>query len=56
VAWLDKQTVVLATNYGKAVMRLRLDQVRGRQADGVKQWSVPVVAKEAVLVVPRLFS
>lgn len=54
VAWLDKQTVVLATNSGKAVMRLRVDQVRGKQADGAKQRSIPVVAKEAVLVVPKL--
>jgi hypothetical protein len=55
VAWLDKQTVVLATSAGKAVMRLRLDDLRGKQA-GVKQWSIPVAAKEAVLVVPRLQS
>jgi hypothetical protein len=54
VAWLDKQTVVLATNFGKAVMRLRVDQLRGKQADGAKQRSVPVGAKEAVRVVPRL--
>lgn len=56
VAWLDTQTVVLATGSGKAVMRLRLDELRGKQADGVKQWSIPVAAKEAVLVVPRLYT
>jgi hypothetical protein len=55
VAWLDRQTVVLATSSGRAVMRLRLDELRGKQADGVKQWSIPVAAKEAVLVVPRLY-
>jgi hypothetical protein len=54
VAWLDEQTVVLTTGSGKAVMRLRLDELRGTQADGAKRWAIPVVAKEAVLVVPRL--
>jgi hypothetical protein len=54
VAWLDKQTVVLTTSSGKAVMRLRLDELRSKQADRAKSRSIPVVAKEAVLVVPRL--
>jgi len=54
VAWLDNETVVLTTRAGKAVMRLRLDQLQGKQADRAKLWSIPVVAKEAVLVVPKL--
>jgi hypothetical protein len=55
VAWLDDKTVVLAIGSGKAVMRLRLDELRGKQADRAKQWSIPVAAKEAVLIVPRLY-
>ncbi len=56
VAWLDDQTVVLTVGSGRAVMRLRLDGLRAKQADSVQQWSIPVVPNEGVLLVPTLHS